>query len=305
MSILELLRQHGEIARTSTLIQKGGTKRDIAATVAQGSVVRVMKGWVASRQADAEQLTAVRSGGRLGCISALARWGVWAADDRSPHIAMSQHGRRLSDVRMAGSTEAVMHPRAPVDTGTRPRLDRPCCFHWSQPAGTENDLDWIVRPFDAVKQAVYCQNLEHAVACVDSALHHGVLTAEEWATIATALPTTFDECVSLIDGRADSGLESRIRVRLQKLGHRVDVQVPVPGFGKLDLLVDDRVGLELDGDRFHSTADQRRRDLAKGLISLRFGIPIIRAGYVHAIDDWDLVYEALRRMLDLTALRVA
>lgn len=306
MEVARLLHDQGEIAKTSTLIAQGASRRDIAESVSDGTVSRVMRGWICTPRADAEQILAVRSGGRLGCISALARWGLWSADDRSPHVSMPRRGRGSRVFQEEGvRDDAVMHPRAAQLSEVRPRLQRPVRFHWAAQPAAKSELDWIVSPGDAIRQAVLCQNLEHAVACVDSAVHTGVLTADEWGDIAARLPSTRRDCVALVDSRADSGLESRIRVRLIRLGHTVDVQVPVPGFGKLDILVDGRVGLELDGDRFHTTAKQRQRDTEKVLTSMLFGLPVLRSGYAQAINDWELVYDALTRMLQLTERRAA
>lgn len=303
MDVADLLHQQGEIARVSTLVRLGASRDAIACAVNERRVRRIAKGWVATDAADAEQINTVRSGGRLGCISALARWGVWSGDDRHPHIAMPPHGRRRRGHPREDSTaQTVAHPGAASRTTALPRVLLPARMHWGiLPHG--EGLDWIVSPSEALRQAVCCQELEHAVACVDSALRLGVLSSDEWEGISRALPRSRRECVPLIDGRADSGLESRIRVRLIRLGHTVETQVSVPGFGKIDLLIDGRVGLELDGDAFHSTPEQRQRDAEKVLTSMLFGLPVLRAGYAQAIHDWDLVYEALRRMLQLTPPR--
>jgi len=303
MDVADLLHQQGEIARISTLIRRGASRAAIARALDDGRVRRIMPGWVAGNNADAEQISAVRSGGRRGGISALARWGVWSGDDPHPHIAMPQHGRRRRPQPNDGSTtRAVTHPRSKSKATSRPRVLLPARAHWGI-LPRKGDLDWIISPAEALRQAVCCQELEHAVACVDSALRLGVLSAADWDEIARGLPVSRRECVPLVNGRADSGLESRVRVRLVRLGHTVETQVRVPGFGKIDLLIDGRVGLELDGDAFHSTAEQRQRDAEKVLTSMLFGLPVLRAGYAQAIDDWDLVYEALTRMLQLTPAR--
>ncbi|WP_167131306.1 hypothetical protein [Paramicrobacterium chengjingii] len=300
MDIADFLHRHGEIARSSTLLRHGASRRDIAAAVQHDEITRVMSGWVATPKADAEQIIAVRSGGRLGCISALRRWGLWGADDTRPHLAMPLHGRRLPSFTVPiRATAAVPHPHSPLTVDTRPRLGAPV-RHWSARAA-DDELDWIVEPVEAIRQVLQCQDIEQAIACVDSALHHDAISLTDWLTIAHDLPPSRSVCRNLVDARADSGLESRIRVRLVRLGHRVDVQVPLPGASDLDLLVDDRVGLDLDGDSFHSTPEQRKRDLAKGLISMKQGIPTVRAGYSHALNNWDIVYVALTRLLALTA----
>lgn len=66
-----------------------------------------------------------------------------------------------------------------------------------------------------------------------------------------------------VDARAESGLESLMRVRLQDLGLRVRSQVRVAGVGRADLEVEGAVMVETDGDRWHDekvTTRDRRRD---------------------------------------------
>ncbi|PFG31922.1 hypothetical protein [Paramicrobacterium agarici] len=298
MDILALMSSLGEVARTPRLREKGVSRSQMDAALASGSLIRVKRGWVATHAADAEQLAVVRHGGRLGCISALARWGLWAADDRAPHIAMGRRGHAAAlRFDLGTTTEAVRHPDAIDSASPRPMLRRPARHHWT--TVDQNDLDWIVSPVDALRQAVHCQPLEHAVACVDSALHHGIVSRPEWANIAKTVPLNRGPVARLVDSSADSGLESRIRVRLVLLGHDVKIQVPLAGFGNLDMVIDDCVGLELDGDRFHADAVQRRRDTAKVVVAHSKRLPVLRVGYAQAIHEWETVYEAVTHLIEL------
>jgi very-short-patch-repair endonuclease len=82
--------------------------------------------------------------------------------------------------------------------------------------------------------------------------------------------------IELADPRAESGLESIVRLLVMDLGFQVRIQVPFAGVGRVDLLVEDRVIVETDGDEFHDekvTTKDRRRDaalVARGYTVLRF-----------------------------------
>lgn len=266
-----------------------------------------MRGWVATPQADRDQVRAITAGGRVACISALARWGLWSADDRRLHIAMPPE-RRMASGRsdLSGDTMSppAFHPLATVGSERELALRNRgrAVVHWSTPRFPHfAELDWIVPPAEAVLQALRCQrHIEHAVASADSALHAGVISDIEWGRVLELLPRHLARLGELVDPRADSGLESRIRVRLELLGHKVDIQVSLDGVGRLDAIIDDLVVLELDGDAYHSTREQRQNDSHRMLVSLsRYGLPTVRATYAQAIYEWDLVYAALTRQLSI------
>jgi hypothetical protein len=167
-------------------------------------------------------------------------------------------------------------------------------IHWRNEEFEARALDWLVSPADALAQAARCLTLEHAVACIDSALRHRVVDDQEWDDIQAGLPERLSRIGGLIDSTSDSGLESIARLRLRALGYRVEAQHPVPGVGHVDLLIDGLVAMETDGDTFHSSKNQRALDRTRTLVAASLGLPTIRIGSEHLTKaEWPLVLSAL------------
>lgn len=177
--------------------------------------------------------------------------------------------------------------------------------HWRARTSEAGALDWIVSPSDALAQAVRCQDAENAVACIDSALRHGVVSTQEWRNIRRDLPDRLRPLGERVDARAGSGNESIVRVRLCEAGFTVEPQVHIPGVGDVDLVVDDLVALEVDSEKFHSSREQRRTDRTRTLLALAYGMPSMRIGPEHlTVEGWPLALTAVaRQVADARALR--
>ena len=96
-----------------------------------------------------------------------------------------------------------------------------------------------------------------------------------------------ERLLALADGRAQSGLETLARLRLRSRGLKIRVQVTIPPVGRVDLLVGDRLVIELDGDEWHSTREQREEDRRRDSALVARGYLVMRAGYHRVLDDWD------------------
>lgn len=98
--------------------------------------------------------------------------------------------------------------------------------------------------------------------------------------------------LDLVDRRAESGLESIVRLIAVELGFRVRSQVRIPGIGRVDLIVEDWVVVETDGSAFHDTAlspRDRRRDARL----FATGRSVIRPGYSLVVYDEHAVVQQL------------
>ncbi|WP_306232604.1 hypothetical protein [Agrococcus beijingensis] len=123
---------------------------------------------------------------------------------------------------------------------------------------------------------VECQPPELALAVLDACVHDRRRTAEHLARLLSGTERG-RLLATLLDGGAGSGLESIARYRFRSHGLRVRTQVDVPGLGPRDLLLGDRLWIEIDGREHHTrVADFPRdrridRELQRsGGISLRF-----------------------------------
>jgi very-short-patch-repair endonuclease len=134
---------------------------------------------------------------------------------------------------------------------------------------------------------VLCQAPRAAIATIDSALHLGHVTEAGLADVFRALPLKYAVLRALVNGRAESGPETLMRLMLRGLGCDVQLQVAFDGIGRVDLVVDGWLVIECDSKEFHESWDQqvkdRNRDLAlatRGYVTLR-----LTAGQIMYRDD--------------------
>ncbi len=145
---------------------------------------------------------------------------------------------------------------------------------------------------------VVCCPVQDAVVAIDSALHRRLTTVE---TIAALLPQTADArcrlALNLVDGRSRSPLETVARLALRAAGLRVEPGVMVPMVGEVDLIVEGRVVVELDGFAYHSGRrefdEDRRRDRELALQ----GYTVLRFTARDVLHDCDRVVATVRAAL--------
>src|SRR5690554_6750560 len=230
--LASVMAAQGQAARRSTLFRNGISRVEIEDALASGFLARPMRGWYVTRAADSDQLRAIIAGGRLGCVTALRRWGVWSGptNDLHLHCAPTSSRLRLDKAQtVLGMQPLLPHPSVPPRRAVKLNEIWRCAdgapvVHWLGNTSNTGALDWIVSHTDALTQAIHCQDEEHAVACIDSALRHGVVSPEEWENIRHGLPERLRPRGGRVDARADSGNESIVRVRLCEAGFKVEPQ---------------------------------------------------------------------------------
>lgn len=130
---------------------------------------------------------------------------------------------------------------------------------------------------------------------IDSALYAGLVSDSELQAILARVPVCRRIPVWMFDPRSESGIESLVRVALVDAGLSCTTQVWIPGVGRVDLLVDGRVIVEVDGRRWHQ--GEQSRDYGRDLAALASGLGVVRVDYTHAITRPDLVVGAVRQAL--------
>lgn len=229
----------------------GWTARRISSEARGGRIVRARANVYLAREADDDCVAACAIGGRLTCVSELARWGVFVLDgvDRL-HVEVPATGSRL---RMAA---------------------RPARLHWTR---LPSPPGWAsVDVIDALVAAVQCQTVRGAIATLDSALHLRLIGDRELDQVFAALPCRLCVLRRHLDRRAESGSESLMRLMLRRLGCRVDVQVQIRGVGRVDLLVDGWLIIECDSEAHHSTWAQQKEDRRRDQVAARLGYATYR-----------------------------
>ena len=92
---------------------------------------------------------------------------------------------------------------------------------------------------------------------------------------------------ALVDGRAESGPETLMRLMLRALGCDVELQVDFDGIGRVDLVVDGWLVIECDSKEFHESWDQQVKDRNRDLALAARGFHTLRltAGQIMYRDD--------------------
>lgn len=278
MDVARTIRHLGGVAQLDVLRAHGIDRLDVLDARKAGLVDRVRRAWYAVPDADSRLVAAVRIGGAVTCVTAAGMHGLWEVPDRRVHVAIAGNGARLRSL-----DRSVAHPRD----------DSRVVLHWRErtwcPTGPLQPID------RTLAHLVECQPIEHAVAVLDSALRRGVSrsTLQGWLRSARGAAALL-----LADIRGEAGGESVARVRLRRAGYRVEPQVEVPGVGRIDLRVGDRLLVEIDSRAHHAEvaamANDRRRDreaIRRGYIPLRFM-------HDDVLHRWDEVASAIAAFAD-------
>lgn len=134
---------------------------------------------------------------------------------------------------------------------------------------------------------------EHALAVLDSALHHRFLRTADLPALAARLPARLRSVVAAADGRADSGIETITHYLLRLLGLRVTVHPLLPGIGEVDLLVEGRLVVELDGKEWHDPGDAFERDRRRDLVAASTRYRTLRFTWRQVLFEWPSVEAAV------------
>ncbi len=298
-----LFAAFGEVAHIRSLRRFGVTDAAIRAAESSGALSRPRARWFASRSADRDQLRAIAAGGRIGCLSALRRLGIWSGADDALHLSVPRSTPRVIRNPPVESSEnaGVWHPIVPEArrNGRSVRLaaDGPVRVHYTHELQPAAARDWVVSPMTALATALRCLPAEHASAAIDSALHERVLSRRDLDEVLAALPSTARVLVDEFTGIPESGVESLFIRRLAAAGYRIEAQVEVAGVGRVDGSINGCVLFEIDGRAYHSGAQQFYGDRDRTLVSQSFGVPVVRPSARHVIEDWPFVAATVERVV--------
>jgi very-short-patch-repair endonuclease len=273
MTIEEFIARNDGVVSSDMLRTHGLSPEVAARAVRSGGLVRVSRGWFALPGAPHQFVQAVSAGGRLSCVSVLRQYGVWSVNDRRPHVRTGRHSGHSPGMRDAARVGLVVH-RAHVD----------------EPLGAAATDGFEV----ALRHAVRCQPALDATASLDSALNIGILSVAEIAGALDPLPARCRRLLDLVDGRCQSGLETKARLGLRALNVPHRLQVPIEGVGHVDELIGDRLVLELDGWEWHSKKRDFEKDRRRDLVLARLGYLVIRVSYHQVSFEWHAVIATIR-----------
>ncbi len=266
--ILTLMCAAGHVASTARL-REHFSARSLARASDTGLIRRVARGLYSCTHLDTQLVLAAQSGGRLDCVSSLAQHGVWSGVERPGlHLRMEphQHARRVAGAFV----------------------------HWSGTFQSAEPLE--VAPVDAVLQSIRCLNPDDALACVESALHTGFLTEEQLDLVMLHAPARLVPILLNLDRGAESGYETLVRLKLIRADFQVRTQAYVPEAGRIDILIEECVGLEIDGERWHGP-ERFIHDRTKDRNAELQGVRMLRVARPHIFEDWARTLATIQRMV--------
>jgi very-short-patch-repair endonuclease len=274
--VLDIVLAQGGLAHITTLRAQGSSDAMVRLAVARGDVRRIRQGWFAVDSAPEALVNAVRIGGRLSCISVLRQRGIWCVDDHRLHLSTSRRRGRLTSPK-GGVLGNPARWGVAVHTSALPRRD-------------------AARLVDTIDEALFhlfaCQSRDDVIVSLDSALNKGLTTLTRLE--ALPLTDTYRSYLGLLDPTAQSGLETKARLRFRRRGIRCRSQVYIAGVGFVDLLIGDRLVIECDGITWHSSAKAHDEDCRRDLELHRLGYTVIRVTYRQVMFDWASIDEVVR-----------
>jgi very-short-patch-repair endonuclease len=270
------------ILTLATLERQGINAGRRKALLESGELTRIRNGWFAARNADSDRVRAVRLGGRLTCASLLRQLGLWMMPDSRLHVSVQENASRL---RSPDDRRKSWHERSDV------------CLHWANGRWSSFSDSAVDGVKASLAQYIRCANTEPAVIALDSALNGTstgtpLISGADLTEILSTLPEKYAGLADLVDASAQSGLESLARLRLRSKRLRVRTQVSIPRVGRVDVLIGDRLVLELDS-RSHHLGDGYETDRARDLELFRQGFIVLRVSYRTVLYDWQSVEDAV------------
>ncbi len=265
----------GHVASVSQLRENGLTEARVRAAMSRGDIVRLRRGTYGCTHLDSLTATAARVGGAVTCASLLRESGVWAGHGMRAHLQLAPQASHV--LREALDAE-----------GLAPRL------HWERPRfGMETS--WRASRMQALWQAIHCLDEENAIAALESAIHIGFLPLDDILRLWRLAPRRLREHCPRLVLVSGSGNETVVRLRLQRVGYRVEPQGAIPGLGHQDLVVNDCLGLEIDSRTWHDGDEQRTIDYNRDLHAAGLGRPTIRILPVHIHSNWPQTLAVIER----------
>ena len=255
--------------------------------VRSGVLLRVRRDHYALPSTDLHVLRAVRVGGRLGCMTALRAFGIFGFEGQVTHIHLP---RELSRAR--SPHDRRHHLTRANRAGTE--------LHWSALLEPEAGSEVSVGVVDALAQTVRCSPPHLALASIENALFLGKVDGTGIADLFAGLGSEHQFLRARIDPRSESGQETVLRTALEDAGLRSEIQVLIPGVGRVDGVLEGRLIWEADSRLAHDGWELHVRDRDRDIDAARLGYMSLRPAYNRTMHRTNEVVDAIRHLLDST-----
>ena len=269
-------RPEAHVRSRRQLEESGRGRRAIESLLRRGALERLGGGFYGTALTPPKVRAALLRGGRLTCVDALELYGFWVPRPGGAHEAHRRVGPRREGPGAAGDGGVVLHS--------------PVLRAWPD----EHPVLPLLR---ALEHAVHCLEPDLAAVVLESGLHRRLISGEEAVQACRSLSEKRRRAIFPLSRVAESGTETIVRRALLRRGFAVRPQVAIPGVGRVDLVVGERLIIECDSAEHHTGrskyADDRQRDRA----ARRLGYIVVRLTYEDVMLDWGEVLQDLLVML--------
>lgn len=275
MDVAAEIARRGGAAKTCELLAAGATPAALRWALGVGRIRRPRKGWYVLPGTPRPALESVRVGGRATCVTALRSYGVWVTPEPGlPHVAVHRAATRL---------------RSRVRRDKRQSLTRDAVVHWRETPTPRQASARLTEPvLVALRDAVACLSPDDLFASAESVLALRLVTMDAWCRWLETLRPAQRSVLSSAGTLSASGLESIFCRRIRNVVGTVRQQVWC-GADRVDVVIGDRLVVELDGHRFHD----RRADYRRNARLIAAGFYILRFDYDQVLHEWDTVEAAV------------
>jgi len=262
--------RRGGVVHRDEALRAGFAVAVVRAFVRDGHAERIRRVWLAAPDAPADLRLAALAGGRVTCTSLAERRGWWMPEGIGHELHLHVHPGSASPG--AHSAQVVTHWTKPIVPAARSLV------------GTTED---------ALLHIAQCLDRDAALVLWESAarvekIAPQTLRAIRWPSVIAR------ELADAVTGLSDSGLETLVAVPLRRQGLCVRQQVVLAG-RPVDVLVGDRLVLQIDGYEFHSSSAQRSADIAHDAELRLRGYTVLRFSYAQVVHDWPTLERTVRR----------
>lgn len=272
MPVAQILASLGGVAHYSGLERAGVSRAEVAGALRRGEIFRVRNGWFGCAGAPTALVRAVRVGGALTGSSAAALHGLWVITDPLLHVRVRSNASRLS---------------APSGGGPLQAERQGVCVHYRN-LRVNTAADPVLL---SLAELFNCSDEVSALVALDSALNSGTIGLWQLAELKSLMLPSRRASVDKADAGSQSGLETIVRLLMRSHRVRLRSQVQIAGVGRVDLLIGDRLVVELDGRGFHERRFDEDRERDWELIQR--GYLVVRVGYTMVMNERERVEAGL------------
>lgn len=291
MDLHALLAERHGVVTAAELRSIGITRHGAGLLLADGTLRRIAQGRFAAPGTLDQYGRARALNGAVSCVSALADHGLWVPERAGDHhVRVTRHvAERIANDPAASrlAAGAVLHVLPRRVPGTVPALGRG--------AGRALRHPPVDSLWHTILTAAHCCEVDELVAVLESAMRRGV-AQEDILAAAGHGNARLRRAAGLLEQGAESGAESIARVRLRALRVPMRIQARI-GRWPVDLLLGERLVVEIDGRSYHSAERDFLRDRVKDRELHELGCTVLRFTYGEIMRDWEACFAQIRRFV--------